>query len=138
MGRHATAGTNWSTRDVTQRRALTELRPTKRQLGTIRSLEKRLGRRRRWVENRAEATYYFRELRGELNAREARERERNPDQWGLPAAETQLFQLRQAGVRFTEPLTRRQAQDLIDNARESRGKAPSRSSIGGQRPPVSA
>jgi hypothetical protein len=76
-------------RDVTQRRAPTELRPTKRQLGTIRSLEKRVGRRRRRIANRAEATLYFRELRGELNAREARaERERNPDQLGLPAAET--------------------------------------------------
>jgi hypothetical protein len=124
MSRGARTGTRrpakWSARDVTRRRPASELRPSKRQLGTIRSLEKKLERRRRRVANRAEATDYFRELRGELNAREARaERERNPDQWGLPAAETQLFQLRRAGVRFTEPLTRREAQDLIDGVGEA-------------------
>jgi hypothetical protein len=110
---------------VLDRPQATEKPPTERQLGNIRSLEKRLGRRRRWLDNRAEATYYFGELRRELNRRDARaERDRNPDQWSLPAADTQLFQLRQLGARFTEPLTRREAQDLIDNPRRPRGKAP--------------
>jgi hypothetical protein len=66
-------------RDVLDRPQATEKPSTKRQLGNIRSLEKRLGRRRRWLHNRAEATYYFGALRRELNRRDARaERERNP------------------------------------------------------------
>lgn len=73
--------------------------------------EKRLDRRRRRVHNRAQATYYLGELRRELNRREERtEHKRHRHQWALPAASTQLAQLRRLGVDFAEPLTRRQAQ----------------------------
>jgi hypothetical protein len=109
---------NWPKGDALHRsRTPAEKPPTRRQIGNIRSLAKRLGRRRRWLHNRAEATYYFGELRAELNKREARaERERNTDQWSLPAAETQLSELRRLGILFTEPLTRGEANDLIDSA----------------------
>lgn len=88
--------------------------PGRRQIKILRNLEKRLGWKRKWVDTRSDATGRIRKARRELIKRESRaERERHPDQWSLPAAETQKYQLRRAGIDFPEDLTRRQAHELL-------------------------
>lgn len=104
-----------------RKRPDSKLPPTRHQIRRMRKLEAQLGLRRRWVWSKAEATTYLRELRRERAWRAAaEERARNPDQWSLPAGDCQLYELRRYGIEFTEPLTRREAQDLIDNARRPR------------------
>jgi hypothetical protein len=96
-------------------------RPGKRQLQSIYRIERELGLEHKWVGNRVEARHRLRKLRAAQRAAAARgERERQPDQWALPAASFQLFELRRRGIEVCEPISRREADDLL----HSRTRAP--------------
>ncbi len=92
-------------------------RPGKAQLRAIRKAERQFGLKPLWVRNAAEARVYRRHLSRERTRLAAeQERKRHPDQWGLPAASVQKFQLRQRGIEFDPELTRREAHDLLEGS----------------------
>lgn len=88
--------------------------PTRAQLKSIRRLERKLGAASCSPGTRAEATAYLTHLHSEINRAAAKaERAHHPHQWQLPAASTQLFQLRRAGIKIERQLTRREANELL-------------------------